>query len=122
MRNPCLIFLLLASWSCKTGEPALQQIENTVRSRFTSYELLFNESRSFVVAVEKNATNASGRLNYLIFNCTNGSQISEGSFRAGYIKWLNDNEVEIFDAPGMVHKDEHLDLYKKVISVKSAKY
>lgn len=122
MRNLFLIITLLLIGSCRSNTSAQQRIEEIARQQFADYELLFNESRSFVVVIEKNSTNAFARLNYLIFKCADGSQISKGSFRPGYLKWLNDDEIEIFDAPGMIREDENLDLYKKIISVRTPKY
>ncbi|MCS6974225.1 MAG: hypothetical protein N2044_05055 [Cyclobacteriaceae bacterium] len=97
-----------------------QHIEEIARKHFSDYELLFNDARSFVLIKEKNSTNASGQIHWIILKCSNKKMILQGSFRPGYIKWLNNDEIEIFDAPGMIRSDENLDLYRKIISVRNA--
>lgn len=122
LRLTLITTLLGLTWGCRTGVSTIARIEDMARKRFINFELLFNESRSFVVVVEKNSTNAAGTLTYVIFNCASGKQFTEGNFRPGSIKWISDNEVEVFDAPGIIRPDENIDGFKKIITVRKPEH
>lgn len=39
----------------------------------------------------------------------------------GYIRWLTDNELELFDAPGTVTTNDSDNKFKKIINVRASK-
>ncbi len=114
----CIMALLPA---CRSGTAPQKQIEQYAQSRFKAYQLLYNPSKTHVLAVENQPAGPAGMLHYLIFDTTNANLLAEGSFRPGYIKWLNDAEIEILDVPGMIRQDEDMNLFKKKISVSNLK-
>ncbi|GIV36215.1 MAG: hypothetical protein KatS3mg032_0594 [Cyclobacteriaceae bacterium] len=110
----CMFVLLCA---CQTSVPAQQLIEKYASRKLSAYELLYNTSKSHVIAVEKTPNTATGRLSFLIFDTTSGELLEEGSFRPGYIKWVSNEELEIFDAPGIVQGEENQARFIKRINL-----
>jgi hypothetical protein len=112
----CLLVLLS---SCRSGSSNMPTLESIAQNRLHHYDWLMNSAQTHAVAVAKAPAGASGLTDYLIFDVKQGKLLAEGSFRPGYIRWLNNDEIEIFDAPGMVRPDEDLARFKKIIQIKN---
>lgn len=110
----CMLVILYA---CRTNVPAQQLIEKYASQKLSVFELLYNTSKSHVIAIEKTPNAATGRLSFLIFETTRGELLKEGSFRPGYIKWISNEELEIFDAPGIIRGEENQARFIKRINL-----
>ena len=81
-------------------------------------EYFYNTSKSHLISYSSFSKQVAGRTKFLVINATNAEVIESGSFRPGYIKWIDATTVEYLDAPEVIGLDDSLDNYKKTIVVK----
>jgi hypothetical protein len=111
--------LLSILLSCTSGSTTLKQCEKIAGKKLDDYELICNSACTHILAVQKQGTNTTGIVNFIIFDLSEKSIVTRGTFRPGYIKWMDDNRIEIFDAPGIIKEYADTEQYKKIIYVKA---
>jgi|DewCreStandDraft_4_1066084.scaffolds.fasta_scaffold389164_1 hypothetical protein len=114
-----LIALFPACHSTKNVADAA--FEKFIQSQLPGAELIYNSTKDFVLCLSKSSEPATGRKAYLVVEVATHKTITEGSFMPGYLKWLNNDELELFDAPGMINKQEDNAFNKKIIRIRSTK-
>lgn len=81
---------------------------------------VLNESQTYLLAVEeKEATAPMTR--YVVVERVSQKILQKGSFRPGYIKWLNNTSLELLNAPGIIPEGKNLSDYIKVIQLPTSK-
>jgi len=117
-----IIISLIVVWfpSCKSssGKQHQSSVLSIISERLGSANLEYNETRDVVLAIEKQE-NAGGILRFLIIRASDQKILEEGSFRPGYIKWINRYELELLDLPGALPNDASENNYKRIIKVPS---
>ncbi|MFN3840891.1 MAG: hypothetical protein ACK4RF_09300 [Cyclobacteriaceae bacterium] len=108
--------------SCYPARPVAEgSIEGFIHKHLPDAELSYNSSKDFVLCISSTPEPASGRKQYLVARVTDRTIITRGSFMPGYIRWLTDNELELFDAPGTVTTNDSDNKFKKIINVRTSK-
>ncbi|MCK6618401.1 MAG: hypothetical protein L6Q51_12240 [Cyclobacteriaceae bacterium] len=108
--------------SCHPIKPINQSsFEEFIQIQLPGSVLVYNDSKDIALCIAENAEPATGRKDYLVVETASRKILTRGSFLPGYIKWLNNNELEVFDSPGIVRDSEPENSYKKIISVRTRK-
>ena len=87
--------------------------------KITNPQVDYNTAQDFILCQEKASSTQAGILKYIIIRVSDKKILQEGYFRPGYIKWVHDYEIEIFNAPGVIRDHETLEKYKKTIFVRT---
>lgn len=111
-----VLILVLAFSSCRSAKDS--SLQKLVSGKLENATLEYNTSKDHVLCFEDAVNSASGVIKFMIVRVNDQSVIEEGNFRPGYIKWINDNEIEIRSLPGFLKDDNNLDQYTRVISVR----
>jgi hypothetical protein len=85
---------------------------NTYPSPAADYKLYVQESPEVP---------ASGILKFVVIETESKTILYEGSYMPGYVKWLDNNSLEVLDYPRMPKDNENPSVYKKVITLKAIK-
>ncbi len=56
---------------------------------------------------------------YIVVRKSDNQIVLEGTYQLGYVKWINDSQIEVLSLPSVTEQDESK--YKKVLSVLSQK-
>ncbi|QOI98584.1 MAG: hypothetical protein HRU69_14330 [Flammeovirgaceae bacterium] len=123
---PLPLIVLIGSFallqSCQPTKPIKQSsFENFIQTQLPGSVLVYNESKDIALCIAENAEPATGRKDYLVVEAASRKIITRGSFLPGYIKWLNDNELEVVDSPGIIKDTEPENIHRKIISVQTRK-
>ena len=78
------------------------------------FSIEYNGSGSYALCHQKET---SGVNKYILVLLADKKITHRGQFRPGYIKWIDNNSIEVLDAPGMLRKDQELSDFKKTITV-----
>lgn len=115
----CLVVFL----SCHSVKPGVQSsFEEFIEAQLSGAEILFNASKDVALCISKQSESATGRKEYLIVDVPTRKPITRGSFMPGYIKWLNDNELELLDVPGIVKDSGDDSIPKKIINIRKLNF
>ena len=109
-----LIFVFVLQ-SCGSAKDS--KLQEFISKKLGKSTLEYNTSKEFVLCYE-NEGNASEVYKYLIIRIRDQLIVEEGTFRPGYIKWINDDEIEIRSIPGTFKSDDDLKKYTRIISVR----
>jgi hypothetical protein len=91
-----------------------------VYSRIPDAEIHLNDTEDFALCIEKKEQ-ASGLVRFAVIRVTDRKIVKEGHFRPGYVKWINNDKIEILNLPGAFRENEDLEKYKTTILVRSTK-
>jgi hypothetical protein len=94
------------------------KVEEVISDKIVNAIIEYNQSKTFALGVESSAENKQ-TIKYIIIREEDCEIIYEGMFRPGYIKWLNDTEIELFDSPEIINDNDDLTKYRKIIFVGS---
>lgn len=108
------IAIIACSSSSKTSQADLDDL---VKNRLGShYTISYNHSKSYALCQQSSGGDHMNRsFKYLVVKISDRSVTNEGSFKNGYVKWVDDKSIEV-GASGMDEKIE-----KKVIQVEAQK-
>lgn len=113
--------LVFASLSCKSvnvyNEQKSQTIEEIAATYLTNPHIELNSTRDFALCYESKSSDVAAITKYIIIRTADKKIILNGSYRRGYIKWINATEVELLDAPFIFVPDDELDSYKRFIPI-----
>lgn len=104
------IIILTSIYACKTSSIAQQSKLQTISKQYFQEDeieatTIYNKSQDFALCYKEmkgTSQNPSNTLKYFIYDVSNESIVYESSLDGGYVKWLNDDEVEIFVTPGLM--------------------
>lgn len=114
---------LVVFLACHSAKPGGQSsIEEFIESQLPGAEILFNASKDFALCLSRQGEPATGRKEYLVVEVATQKTITRGSFMPGYMKWLNDNELELLDVPGIVRDSEDDNIPKRIINIRKLKF
>lgn len=81
-----------------------------------------NTSGQFVLYVQKiNLTARNPVVKAIVLEVSTNQIVSEFSYTPGYSKWKTETEIEVFNAPGTIRKEEDVSKFITVIQLKSNK-
>ena len=110
----CLTHLLVSCTSQTTlsRRPATQSsIEEIAQAALGSkYIVEYNASKSYALCQQKETFDLN---KYILIKVMDRKATLQGQFRPGYIKWVDNDTLEILDAPGIIKKDQSLSDFKK---------
>ncbi len=123
LRLSPFILLLAAIVSCAQRK----QPVNTTQTRDNPYELLGknidsipNSSGHLILYVQKHdLITRQPVLNAVVLQRSSSKVVATFRFTPGHIKWVAEDEVEVYDAPGTIRKDEDLSKYIKTTKIKT---
>ncbi len=106
------------SKSISTGI-AKDEKENPYQILGMNLDSAVNESGKFKLFVQKRQlTDRYPVTKAIVIETTNRKVLAQFSFTPGYIKWISEDEVEIYDAPGMITKDEEISKFIRKVKIK----
>lgn len=117
--------IVLVCWGCATG----QQKQVIQSEKVNIFEQLGNDidsipntSGQFVLYVQKkNLTARNPIVKAIVIEVSTSKIVSEFSYTPGYCKWKTETEIEVYNAPGMIQKEEDLSKFITIIKIKSNK-
>ncbi len=127
--KPLLVLVLLVMLvGCKSAET--KQVtgpETTAYKGLTQkwkgqakYE--FNKDRSYVLAQsEPPATADYYDFSYFVFDMKAEKVVLQGDIASGFVKWISEKEIEVFQTPGKMGPTQTRDDYTEVINVETGK-
>lgn len=91
-----------------------------VREVGATHTQSFNASKTYLLAVsDKGATNVMSR--YSVVEVGTLKVLKTGTFRPGYIKWKDDQSLELLNAPGAMPTGKSMSDYIEVIYIPANK-
>lgn len=110
---------------CKPAQKSLatNSIDQLVASKLgEDFESYPSPTGSYLLFIEKISPTATNSITkFIVADSVNQKVMIERSFRPGYVKWIGDSVIELFDAPGIVKQNEDLSSYIKKIDIESNK-
>ena len=92
-----------------------QIVARTIGENVESYP---SPTGSYLLFIEKlSPTAANPYAKFIVVESASQKVMMEKSFRPGYVKWIDDSIIELFDAPGIVKQNEDLSSYIKKIDI-----
>jgi hypothetical protein len=83
------------------------------------YDSLPNTTGKFILFVQKlELTTRNPSLKAAVLETSSKKILTSFSFTPGYSKWISEYEVEIFNAPGIIKKEENVSKFIRIIKVK----
>lgn len=112
-----LLFAMALFIGCASRGATKQSLEAKIKSKLgTGYTVSYNEPKTYALYQQSRVNDHANRsFKYLVVNLSDSKIISEGSFRNGYVKWIDNNSIEI----GSATKGELVQ--KRVIKVNNQK-
>jgi hypothetical protein len=83
-----------------------------------SAQIDYNQPKDIALCYEQE-TNKAGLKKFELIRVKDNQIIKQGNFRPGYIKWVNNYEIELLDLLGVLKDNQDLNQLKKIISVLS---
>ena len=119
MHSRILIGLALLL-SCRSAPMAqdTRLLENFVSKDLHDAKIEYNISKDVALCYDKDA-GASGMIKYKVVQVSGLQIIKEGTIRPGYIKWINNLEIELLSLPGV--QNENVIPQKEIISVRKSR-
>lgn len=115
MRRLSCLALTLTLLYCQSP----QKINTGLAERF---ECEWNESRTFQLCLTQSEEEKFPKpITYEIFD-KGGNLIRNGKIRSGYVKWIADTDVELFETPGMIPEGMDREDLVRVYQIRSNKF
>lgn len=116
-----IILFLACTLSCKSQKAnSLQIIHEKIGEEAV---IQYNEGQQFAL-VKQNIESPQANFystNYLILEVETNTVLQEGKVRNGYIKWIDNETVEVFENPGVIRESDKKEDFKKYIKVSQLK-
>ena len=109
-----LLSLVACSSASKTSHPELDQI---VKSKLGKhYTISYNQSHTFALCQQSPSNDHMNRsFKFIVVKASNHTITNEGDFKNGYVKWIDDQSIEV----GNAGADEKID--RQIILVEKQK-
>jgi hypothetical protein len=115
--------IVFAILGCASGQKpkAIQTAEeNPYQELGKEVDSLPNSSGQFVLFVQKRDLTARNPLiKAVVVEAKSKKIVATFSYVPGYCKWISETEIEVYNAPGMIRKEEDISKYITTIKVKS---
>jgi hydroxymethylpyrimidine/phosphomethylpyrimidine kinase len=109
--------------ACTAQKKITSSMDELVKKSLGSDEYLTtpNATEEYALCYVENKTqiNIMSSIRFAVYSKESNSIVYSGTIRDGYIKWINDYELEQFDPPGLAEEDKTAADYKKVINIKT---
>jgi hypothetical protein len=101
-----------------SGKPEAA-FERTVKKQLgTQYVVSYNTTKTHALCQQTRSEDHSQRnFRYIVIKLSNNKVIHEGLFRMGYVRWVNDQSIEVLNS-SVSRKDEKAN-DKKIININS---
>ncbi len=124
-----IIIALLASCSSSIKSSSSQGTSENYKSIATKklgedVDYFWNDSKTYVLCThEINGTSQQVRngVHYLVIKNSDNSIVLENKVQGSSVTWFDDDEIEIYVAPGMIRKDQTADDFKTLYNVETGK-
>lgn len=84
------------------------------------YEVSYNKSQTYALCQQaRSGDHIQRRFNYIIVRLADNKVIKEGSFRMGYVKWLDEDSIEVSSSNASAAKDNEKATKKEIIDIHS---
>lgn len=115
---PALLLLIIFSCKAQQQNHTLQVISEKIGDNAI---IDYNRDRSFALVQEKFTIiqDAEYTSSYLIIRISDNKIIKEGKVVHGYIKWINDDVIEVFEMPGVIKDGQEEDDFKRSINIRN---
>lgn len=115
---PALILLTIFSCKAQQQKHSLQVISEKIGDNAI---IDYNQDRSFALVQEKFTVvqDTEYTSSFLVIRMSDNKIIKEGKVVHGYIKWINDDIIEIFEMPGVIKDGQEEDDFKKRINIRA---
>lgn len=104
-----LILILISVPGCSSNARITQRdLDSVVKTKLGSaYAISYNESKLFVLCQQTGSTgdHAQRTFKFIVVKVSDNTIKNEGSFRNGYVKWVDDKSIEVSSA-GMDEKSQ----------------
>jgi hypothetical protein len=108
--------------ACQSTKPGTEiPIDAFIITQMPEADVVYNTSKEFVLCISKLPEPATGRKEYLVIEVATRKIAARGSFMPGSVKWLNNDELELIDAPGVVTNAEPPVIHKTIITIRKRK-
>ncbi len=120
--NPILVGMLI--FSACAGQQKLSSSLNEVVTKelgSESYTTVANERDEYLLCYteSKSPLNSYATIKFLILKKEDNKIIHRANIKDGYIKWVSEFELEIFEVPGVIETDQNIEDYKSILNVKN---
>ncbi len=123
MLRPIVIVLISIVAGCAShsqNAPTKKREVDLQKLMGSRYDSLPNASGKFTLFVQKKElTNRNLVLKAVVIEGSSKKVLNSFSFSPGYCKWISEDGVEVFNAPGMIKKDEDISKFIRVIKIKA---
>jgi len=115
--------ILFAILGCAAGQkPKAIQIakDNPYQELGKEVDSLPNASGQFMLFVQKHDLTARNPIiKAVVVEIKSKKIVATFSYVPGYCKWISETEIEVYNAPGMIRKEEDISKYITIIKIKS---
>ncbi|MBS1555936.1 MAG: hypothetical protein JSU09_13505 [Bacteroidetes bacterium] len=114
-----ILILMVLAFSCQTKKIAHQKTieDHAIEILGKDFISFFNQSKTFVLYLQKNE-NPSRITKGLVFDTQTKNIVQSLAFMPGYVKWIDDNTIEVFDAPEVMRENDDVSNHVKQIRIK----
>jgi hypothetical protein len=115
VRLPFHFLFLIAAAGCSPGAVVQQRVTALAKEQLGNNIVLnWNSSKTVMLAYQHGR--AGDRVSYMVIR-RDLSVIRKGSYRSGYIHWIDNTTIEYLDMPGTLREGEDLAHFKKTITI-----
>lgn len=110
---------MVLAFSCQTKKIAHQKTieDHAIEILGKDFICFFNQSKTFVLYLQKNE-NPTLVTKGLVFDTQTKKIVQSLAFMPGYAKWIDDNTIEVFDAPEVMRENDDVSNHVKQIRIK----
>lgn len=122
-RHKVLIALVLLTGFgfCKSSKGQLISAEQRIREALgTDAEISVNPGETLILGLATNNQSARSprkSRGFIVLNVESGKIIYEGRIEAGYVKWFDDEHLEMFSPPGIIRQGQDKNELIKILNV-----
>lgn len=115
-----IVFTILG---CASGQKpkAVQTVEDNPYFQLgNQLDSVPNSSRQFVLFVQKHDLTARNpSIKAVVVETKSKKIVATFSYVPGYCKWISEAEIEVYNAPGIMRKEEDISKYITIVKVKA---
>ncbi len=113
-----VVAVVLIFGQCKSSKTETTNIDSIIQHSIQHVDhITYNNSRTYLLAVE--AADQNELIKFVVIEIETQKIILEKKIRPGYVKWFNDNQLELLDIPGMIEKNKTTADYIQILTLPS---
>lgn len=115
------ILLLLNCRATENNSGGANALNSTVKAKLKEpYEISYNKSQTYALCQQaRTADHMERRFNFIVVRLSDNKIIVEGSFRMGYVQWIDDDSIEVLNSSSPAVRDDEKG-EKKIIDIHSS--